>query len=249
MNDRVALVTGAARGIGYAIAEGLARHGARVVLTDMDEETCRAAGATLRAAGHEAIAVAGNVAVAADVEAMVKAAVDGFGRLDVLVNNAGGSAQTPLRIEDVTEEQFDRVMSWNVRGTFFCTKAALPALKVRGGSVVNMASIAGRGGTELVSPQYSAAKGAIIGMTRNLAKHLGPHGIRVNVIAPGFIRSGPRVEAIWKTRNEAEVLNQIALRRRGELDDVAEAAVFLASDASRYITGAVLDVNGGFFAV
>jgi len=86
-------------------------------------------------------------------------------------------------------------------------------------------------------------------MTRNLAKHLGPHGIRVNVIAPGFIRSGPRVEAIWKTRNEAEVLNQIALRRRGELDDVAEAAVFLASDASRYITGAVLDVNGGFFAV
>jgi NAD(P)-dependent dehydrogenase (short-subunit alcohol dehydrogenase family) len=249
LDARVALVTGAARGIGYAIAATLAEHGARVVLADMDGEACAAAAKALASAGHAAIAVGGNVAVVADVEAMVKAAVEAFGRLDILVNNAGGSAQTPLTIEDVSEEQFDRVMSWNVRGTFFCTKAALPHLKVRGGSIVNMASIAGRGGTELVSPQYSAAKGAIIGLTRNLAKHLGPHGIRVNVIAPGFIKSGPRVEAIWKTRNQDEVLRQVALRRRGELDDVAQAALFLASEASRYITGAVLDVNGGFFAV
>ena len=195
------------------------------------------------------MAVAGNVAVVQDVEAMVGAAVTAFGRLDILVNNAGGSAQTPLRIEDVTEEHFDRVMAWNVRGTFFCAKAALPHLKVRGGSIINMASISGRGGTELVSPQYSAAKAAIIGMTRNLARHLGPHGIRVNAIAPGFIKSSPRVEAIWRTRNEAEVLKTVPLGRRGEMDDIAQAALFLASEASGYVTGAVLDVNGGFFAL
>ncbi len=249
LRGRVALITGAARGIGYAIAEALALSGAHVVLADMDGDECRAAQEKLAAEGASALAVTGNVGVVVDVETMISAAVEQFGRLDVLVNNAGGSAQTPLRIEDVTEEHFDRVMSWNVRSTFFCTKVALPHLKARGGSIVNMASIAGRGGTELVSPQYSAAKGAIIGMSRNLAKHLGPHGIRVNVIAPGFIKSGPRVEAIWKKRNEAEVLNQVALRRRGELEEVAEAALFLASDRSRYVTGAVLDVNGGFFAV
>ena len=195
------------------------------------------------------MAVAGNVAVVQDVETMVGAAVTAFGRLDILVNNAGGSAQTPLRIEDVTEEHFDRVMAWNVRGSFFCAKAALPHLKVRGGSIINMASISGRGGTELVSPQYSAAKAAIIGMTRNLARHLGPHGIRVNAIAPGFIKSSPRVEAIWRTRNEAEVLKTVPLGRRGEMDDIAQAALFLASEASGYVTGAVLDVNGGFFAM
>ena len=249
LTEKVALVTGGAQGIGYAIGSTLARHGARLVLADMNADGCRAAQEQLRSAGAQVVAVAGNVAVVQDVEAMVGAAITAFGRLDILVNNAGGSAQTPLRIEDVTEEHFDRVMAWNVRGTFFCSKAALPHLKARGGSIINMASISGRGGTELVSPQYSAAKAAIIGMTRNLARHLGPHGIRVNAIAPGFIKSSPRVEAIWRTRNEAEVLKTVPLGRRGEMDDIAQAALFLASEASGYVTGAVLDVNGGFFAL
>ena len=249
LTEKVALVTGGAQGIGYAIGSTLARHGARLVLADMNADGCRAAQEQLRSAGAQVVAVAGNVAVVQDVEAMVGAAVTAFGRLDILVNNAGGSARTPLRIEDVTEEHFDRVMAWNVRGTFFCSKAALPHLKVRGGSIINMASISGRGGTELVSPQYSAAKAAIIGMTRNLARHLGPHGIRVNAIAPGFIKSSPRVEAIWRTRNEAEVLKTVPLGRRGEMDDIAQAALYLASEASGYVTGAVLDVNGGFFAL
>ena len=249
LTEKVALVTGGAQGIGYAIGSTLARHGARLVLADMNADGCRAAQEQLRSAGAQVVAVAGNVAVVQDVEAMVGAAITAFGRLDILVNNAGGSAQTPLRIEDVTEEHFDRVMAWNVRGTFFCAKAALPHLKVRGGSIINMASISGRGGTELVSPQYSAAKAAIIGMTRNLARHLGPHGIRVNAIAPGFIKSSPRVEAIWRTRNEAEVLKTVPLGRRGEMDDIAQAALYLASEASGYVTGAVLDVNGGFFAL
>jgi NAD(P)-dependent dehydrogenase (short-subunit alcohol dehydrogenase family) len=249
LNEKVALVTGAARGLGNNIASVLGRHGAKIVIADLDAEGVQAAEAQLRGEGIDAKAVAGNVASVPDVEAMVNAAVKAFGRLDVLVNNAGGSAHTPLKIEDVTEEHFDRVMNWNVRGTFFCVKVALPHLKARGGSIVNMASIAGRAGTELVSPQYSASKGAIIAMTRNLARHLGPHGIRVNAIAPGFIKSGPRAEAIWQKRDESLVLNQVPLRRRGEMDEIGNAALFLASDASSYTTGAVIDVNGGFFTV
>lgn len=249
LNGKVALVTGAARGLGLAIASVLGQNGARLLVSDLDADGIREAEAGLRKEGIEAKSAVCNVASVPDVESMIAAAIKEFGRIDVLVNNAGGSAHTPLRIEDVTEEHFDRVMSWNVRGTFFCIKAALPHLKERGGSIVNMASIAGRAGTELVSPQYSAAKAGIIGMTRNLARHLGPHQIRVNVIAPGFIKSGPRAEAIWRTRDESLVLNQVPLRRRGEMDEVGKAALFLASDASSYTTGCVIDVNGGFFTV
>lgn len=247
LNEKVALVTGAARGLGLDIAAVLGTNGAKVVISDLDAEELKRAEADLRRRGINVRSVAGNVAEVPAVEAMIKGAIDAFGRLDILVNNAGGSAHTPLRIEDVTEEHFDRVMSWNVRGTFFCIKAALPHLKVKGGSIVNMASIAGRSGTELVSPQYSAAKAGIIGMTRNLARHLGPSGIRVNAIAPGFIKSGPRAEGIWQTRDQNVVLSQVPLRRRGEMDDISQAALFLASPASNYITGSVIDVNGGFF--
>jgi 3-oxoacyl-[acyl-carrier protein] reductase len=247
MKDKVAIVTGAARGIGLAVASTFLAHGARVVLADMDREALEQAVKRL-GRPDAAIAAQADVAAVPDVEAMVAACIRTFGRLDVLVNNAGGSARTPLRIEDVTEEHFDRVMAWNVRSTFFCIKAALPHLRAAGGgSIINMGSIAGRGGTELVSPQYSAAKAAVIGMTRNLARHLGPDGIRVNVIAPGFILSGPRIEEIWRTRDKAAVLKQVPLRRLGELADLTDVALFLASDASRYMTGAVLDVNGGFY--
>ncbi len=247
LEGRVAIVTGAARGLGLGIAAAFAGNGARVLLADLDGDAVDRAAQDLRASGADAAGLKADVGRVADIHALVASCLRVFGRLDVLVNNAGGSAETPLRIEDVTEEHFDRVMEWNVRSTFFCVKAALPHLDAQRGSIVNMASIAGRGGTELVSPQYSAAKAAIIGLTRNLAKHLGPRGIRVNAIAPGFIKSGPRVEAIWQRRDQNEVLKQVALRRRGEVEDVAAAALFLASDASAYVTGSVLDVNGGFF--
>jgi NAD(P)-dependent dehydrogenase (short-subunit alcohol dehydrogenase family) len=249
LQDRVAIVTGAARGLGLSIAEHLGAQGARLLICDLDAQACAAACAGLKERGVDAHGVTCNVGVGTDVDALMAACSQRFGRLDVLVNNAGGSAHTPLRIEDVTEEHFTRVMDWNVRGTFLCIQRALPQLEARGGSVINISSIAGRSGTELVSPQYSAAKAAIVGMSRNLAKHLGPRGIRVNVIAPGFIKSGERVDAIWRTRDENAVLGQVALRRRGEMPEIGQAALFLASDMSSYITGAVLDVNGGFFMV
>jgi NAD(P)-dependent dehydrogenase (short-subunit alcohol dehydrogenase family) len=246
LEGKVAIVTGAARGLGLGIAETFAKNGAKVVIADLDREALSEAEVGLKKCGFDVISVAGNVADVLDIETMIARTVKAYGRLDILINNAGGSAHTPLKIEDVTEEHYDRVMSWNMRSTFFCIKTALTHLKINGGAVVNMASIAGRSGWELLSPQYSAAKAGIVGMTRNLARHLGPHNIRVNAIAPGFIKSGPRVEAIWRTRDENEVLKQVPLRKRGEIEDIAEAALYLSSDASKYVTGVILDVNGGF---
>lgn len=247
MQDKVFIVTGAARGIGLAIAQQLGIQGARMVVTDLDREACAQAAQQLTQQGIEALGVAGNVASGMDVATMAAQTVARFGRIDGIVNNAGGSAHTPLHIEDVTEEQFDRVMDWNVKGTFLCIQAVLPHLKVQGGSIVNIASISGRAGSELLSPQYSAAKAAIIGMTRNLAKHLGRHGIRVNALAPGFIRSGPRAEEIWSRRDETTVLKDLPLGRRGEMSEIGDVTAFLLGEASSYITGAVIDVNGGYF--
>jgi NAD(P)-dependent dehydrogenase (short-subunit alcohol dehydrogenase family) len=200
--------------------------------------------------GDRAFGLVADLSDVPQVAAMMAEAHARLGRLDVLVNNAGGSAYTPPDLEDVSESDFDRVMGWNVKSTFFCTKAAIPRFRAQGGgAIVNMSAISGRAGTELLPPQYSAAKAAVIGLTRNLARHFGPEGIRVNTVAPGFIRSGPRVEAIWNARDPEKVLATIPLRRRGEMSEVAQAVLFLASDAAAYVTGAVLDVNGGFLCV
>lgn len=249
LEGKVAIVTGAAKGLGLGIAETLGKNGAKVVIVDLDEEALGTALTGLKQEGIEAVSAVADVSRVPAIDEVCKAAVETFGKIDILMNNAGGSAHTPLKIEDVTEEHFDRVTDWNLRSTFFCTKIVLPELKKSKGCIINMSSIAGRAGFDLVSPQYSASKAGIIGMTRNLAKHLGPDGVRVNAIAPGFMRSGPRAEGIWQTRNNDEVLRQVALRDRGYIEDIANAALFLASDQSKYITGAVLDVNGGFLAV
>jgi NAD(P)-dependent dehydrogenase (short-subunit alcohol dehydrogenase family) len=248
LSGRVALVTGAARGLGLAIATALAREGAAVVISDLDSGALAKAAGALVEEGHRVRAVAGDVSKTNDIARMVKGATEGFGRLDVLVNNAGGSAHTPYKVEDVREEDYERVMDWNVRGTFFCTQAALPALKVAGGSIINLASLSGQMGGATWSAQYSAAKGAIIALTRNLAKQLGPYGIRVNAIAPGFVSTGGRADDLWAARDNTMILSQIALGRRGDASELADVALFLASDLSRYVSGVLIDVDGGFHA-
>lgn len=250
-DGKAVMVTGAANGIGREIASAFAVAGANVSMVDRDGEALDVAVAALTDKGLPVVGVVADLSSAADCRRAVEETVAAFGRFDVLVNNAGGSAHTSLHIEEVSEEDFDRVMGWNVKSTYFCTQAALPHFRAAGGgAIVNMGAIAGRAGTELLPPQYSAAKAGVMGLTRNLARHLGPDGIRVNVVSPGFIRSGARVEAIWNSREDPEqVLGMIPLRRRGEMPEIADAVLFLASDESSYVTGAVLDVNGGFFCV
>jgi 3-oxoacyl-[acyl-carrier protein] reductase len=250
-DGKAVMVTGAANGIGKEIATAFALAGARVALVDRDGEALEAAVTGLADKGLDVAGIHADLSSAAECQRAVDETAARFGRFDVLVNNAGGSAYTSLHIEEVSEEDFDRVIGWNVKSTYFCTKAAIPHLRAAGGgSIVNMGAISGRAGTELLPPQYSAAKAGVIGLTRNLARHLGPDGIRVNVVSPGFIRSGARVEAIWNTReNPEEVLRMIPLRRRGQMSEVADAVMFLAGDESSYVTGAVIDVNGGFFCL
>ena len=245
------IITGAAQGIGRELATTFALRGDAVGLLDRDVDALADAVGFLRDKGATVEPVVAELGKPAQAAAAVDHVARTFGRLDVLVNNAGGSADTPLRFEDVTEEHFDRVVDWNLKSTFFCSAAATPHLRAAGGgSIVNISAIAGRAGTELLPPQYSAAKAGVIGLTRNLACQLGPDGIRVNSVAPGFIRSGARVEAIWQNREDpSQVLGMVPLRRRGEMSEIAAAVVFLATEASSYVTGAVIDVNGGFFCV
>lgn len=250
-DGKAVMVTGAANGIGREIATAFALAGAKVSLVDRDGEALEAAVADLADKGLAAHGVHADLSSAAACKRAVDETAERFGRFDVLVNNAGGSAHTSLHIEEVSEEDFDRVVAWNVKSTYFCIQAALPHFRAAGtGVIVNMAAISGRAGTELLPPQYSAVKAGVIGLTRNLARHFGPEGIRVNVVSPGFIRSGARVEAIWNGReNPQQVLGMIPLRRRGEMSEIADAVMFLAGEESSYVTGAVLDVNGGFFCV
>ncbi|XAH21987.1 SDR family NAD(P)-dependent oxidoreductase [Xylophilus sp. GW821-FHT01B05] len=249
LDGRVAMVTGGARGIGLAIGQRLASEGASVVLCDLDTAALDAARSELSAQGHRVHTVTGSVAISADVARMVAEATGNFGRLDILFNNAGGGAGTPPTLDEVTEADYDKVMDWNMRGTFLCIKAAAGALRASRGAVINMASTAGQFGWSHFSPQYSAAKAAIIGITRNLAKHLGPDGVRVNAVAPGFIRSGPRFDKIWEDTDRAYVMRQIALGRVGDTAELADVVLFLASDQSRYVTGTVINVDGGLLAI
>lgn len=245
------VVTGAAQGIGRDIAASFADRGARVALVDREREALDATVAALADKDLPVVGLHHDVASWDGARAAVDGAAAAFGDLAVLVNNAGGSAHTALDIDEVDEEGLDRVLAWNIKTTFLCSKAALPHFRTRGGgSIVNIGAIAGRAGTELLPPQYSAAKAGVMGLTRNLARHLGPEAIRVNCVSPGFTRSGARVEAIWDEReDQAAILSMIPLRRRSDSSEVSAAVLWLASDAASYVTGAVLDVNGGFFCV
>lgn len=250
LDGRVAIVTGAARGLGLAIAEAIAHAGAELALVDLDgQELDRAVEQLGSSVETRVSAHAVDVSDVAAVRSLVEAVAAEHGRIDALVNNAGGSAHTPLRLEELQEEHYERVFDWNVKSALFCTQAALPHLRDSPhGSVVNVASISGRAGNPLFSPQYSAAKGAIIALTHNLAHHLGPDGIRVNAVAPGFIRSGPRAEGIWRSRDTEALQASIPLRRRGEVQEIASATLFLLGEESSYVSGQVLDVNGGWVA-
>jgi 3-oxoacyl-[acyl-carrier protein] reductase len=238
--DRVALVTGAAQGIGLSIARQLAACGAVVVLGDVDADKTQEAAKSI---GGRALGVAMNVTRGADVSAAVERVMTEFGRLDVLVNNAG-ITRDGLLIR-MKEEDWDRVLDVNLKGTFHCTKAALGVMvKQRRGRVISIASIVGVMGNA-GQANYAASKAAIIGFTKSIAREYANRAITANVVAPGFIKTAMTDQLTDDV--QTRLRDQIPLGRLGTPEDIAQAVAFLASDAAAYVTGQVLHVNGGMW--
>ncbi len=237
---RTAVITGGARGLGFAIAEQFVTEGARVVLGDLGIDTTRAAAETL-GGSVVARAVACDVTSLAAVEDLVAAAVGEFGTLDIMVNNAGVTRDATLR--KMTEKEFDEVIAVHLKGTWNGTRSAAAIMREQGGgAIINMSSISGKVGF-IGQTNYSAAKAGIVGLTKAAAKELAHLGVRVNAIAPGLIRSAmteAMPQRIWDAK-----LAEVPMGRAGEPSEVAAAALFLASDLSSYVTGTVLEVTGG----
>jgi 3-oxoacyl-[acyl-carrier protein] reductase len=240
---KVAVITGASRGIGKSIAFALAAQGAAIVAMDMDQAATDATVAELQATGAKALAVVGNVTVTADVERMIDAAVEAFGRVDILVNNAGITRDgLIMRMKD---EEWDAVLNVNLKGAFVCTRTAFKVMsKQRYGRIINIASIVGQMGNA-GQANYCASKAGLIGLTKSNAREMAKRNITVNAVAPGFIATAMTDALSDKVRGELAA--QIPLERLGSADDIANAVVFLASEASGYITGHVLAVNGGMY--
>lgn len=244
LTDKVALVTGASRDIGRAVAIELARRGAKLVVNHRSDDGAAAeVVATIRDAGGEAVGARADVTVAADVTRLVDGARQAFGdRIDILVNVAGGLVERrPLDTMD--EAFFNHVMQLNVTSTFLMTKAVVPHMG-EGAAIVNFASQAGRDGGGPGASAYATAKGAVMTFTRAMAKELGPRGIRVNALCPGMIATRFH-DTFTKDEVRANVAAATPLRRQGNSEEVARTVAWLASDAAAFVTGANIDMNGG----
>ena len=238
LNDRVALITGASRGIGKAIALALAKAGAAVAVNyrERGEEATSVVDAIHRSGGR-AVAVAADVAIAGAVKDMIGAVERQLGPIDILVNNAGMAAMRSL--EEITEEDFDRALAVNLKSAFLCTQAVLPGMRARRfGRIVNISSIGARVGSGSVSIAYAASKAGLEGLTRGYAVRLAPEGVTVNAIAPGLIDTEMGQPLI-----EAGLAARIPVGRPGTGEEIAEVVMLLVNDA--FITGQTLQVNGG----
>ncbi|MCT2399117.1 SDR family NAD(P)-dependent oxidoreductase [Novosphingobium mangrovi (ex Huang et al. 2023)] len=245
MSYKVAIVTGAAAGIGAACARRLAQEGVAVAVLDLDAERCADTVKAIRDAGGTAIAVGADVSNRASVQAAVEQVREQLGPVSILVNNAGVTDFTPF--EELTDERWDFIYAVNVRGIFILTQECLPDMKNAGwGRVVNISSSSGQTGAINMIP-YSSSKGAVITMTRSMAQEFGPYGITVNNIPPGSVMGTIMSEANReKFQIPTEVLLQtIPVRRMGEPDDIANACAWLCDERSGYVTGQTIGVNGG----
>lgn len=242
LTGKTAVVTGAGRGIGRAIAEALHAHGASVVIADIDGDTAQA---TADALGDRALAVVADVSRADAVEALMTRATEAFGGIDILANNAGADKAVPIL--DMEEAEWDRLMNINLKSVFLCTKAALPTMIARGGgSVISTSSIVARQGAMNGGIHYAATKGAIIGFTKTLARQMASKGIRANCIAPGVIDTD-LIREHMPNEMRVKIEGAIPAGRLGNTSEIGSVVAFLASDAASYINGATIDINGGFW--
>jgi len=243
LQNKFAIVTGAAsiRGLGKATAAMFAEHGATVAILDLDAAAAAAAAADL---GEGHVGLACDVTDQAACMAVAKALVDQWGRIDVLVNNAG--ITQPLKIMEIAPENYDAVTDVNLRGTLYMSQAVIPTMRAqKSGSIVNLSSVsAQRGGGIFGGPHYSAAKAGVLGLTKAMARELAPDNVRVNAICPGFIATDITAGKLTPEMN-VQILAGIPMGRAGAASDVAGCALFLASELSAYCTGTEVDVNGG----
>lgn len=243
LEGKVALITGAAQGMGRAVAERMAGGGARLVLNDRNPQTLRATATDLQGEAAEVEAVTGDVTSSGDVSRMVERALERFGAIHVLVNNAG--VLRPTAVIDIEEDEWDWVVNVNLKGTYLCSRAVLPAMRREGwGRIVNFSSTAGKNVSTLGGAHYTAAKAGVLGFTRHLAQEEARHGITVNAVCPGLIDTEMVRNTIGAKRRRSYA-RSFPISRLGKPGEVAELVAFLASDRAAYITGASLDINGG----
>ena len=242
LKDKVAVVTGGTRGIGFAIVKGMVESGAKVAIWGSRQETADAASAKIREQYPDCyvMAMAPKLTEQKEVEEAMNAVVEKFGGIDILANNAGISQNIPL--ENYTDDDLEKIVDLNLKAVFICSKAAAHLMKEKGGSIINTSSVVSFYGQGLGS-MYPASKAAVNGLTRALSRELGKNGIRVNAVAPGVTKTD--MVASLPENMVAPLLQRIPLARMGEAEDIANAVVFLASDKASYITGAVIPVDGG----
>lgn len=244
LTDRVALITGAAQGIGAETARLFAAQGAKVAIVDIDAAGAQTAAAAIDKSGKRAIAIATDITDADAVDRAIRQTVEALGGIDIIINCAGGYGRLAT-VEDMPIDEWDRTVALNLRSVFLICKAAIPHLKKsKAGRIINVASISGRTVHAASSPAYGAAKAGVIQLTRFLAYQLGPDHITANAIAP-ITTLTPRVVALRSEADIERIAAQVPLRRLAVPDDHAQAMLFLASDGAAYINGVVLDVNGG----
>ena len=248
LEGKVAIVTGAGRGIGQQIAKKLAEAGAKVAVVDLKAEWCEETVGLVKAAGSEAIGLGCNVAESADVDATVKAVIAKFGTVDIMVNNAGITKDGLLM--RMSDDDWDAVLNVNLKGTFLFTRAvARPMMKNKaadgtqaGGSIINIASVVGIMGNA-GQANYTASKGGVIALTKTTAKELGSRNVRCNAVAPGFIQS--KMTDVLPEDAKKAYMDTIPLKRFGTAEDIAKCVAFLAGPDAAYITGQIVSVNGG----
>jgi NAD(P)-dependent dehydrogenase (short-subunit alcohol dehydrogenase family) len=243
------MVTGGARGMGFAIAKALYQEGSRVAILDIDERGVVEAANQLDKKQDRAIGRKIDVTKRSEVHSLVQEIKGLWGRVDILVNNAGGALNTPYLLEEIQEKDWNLVVDVNLKGTFICCQEVIPEMaRQKSGVIVNISALAGHWRASLAGVQYTAAKAGVEGLTRQLAYDWGREGIRVNAVAPSVTMTGDRIQSLWDNKSEEEkkkVLSNIPLGRLGTPEEVASVVVFLASDESSYITGITIDVSGG----